>query len=198
MATRCQSSATVAAGSASCCSRHNPASPSHRSPHIAELTGTHDRASQAQAGNLIHANPFINRLQRQKGVEQRTLWEVIMADVKNPSDTGGRLIAASKVNGTNVYNTAGEKLGSVYDVMIDKRSGNAEYAVMSFGGFLGVGDSYHPLPWRSLSYDERQGGYVVDLDRSRLEGAPSYSSGDASRWDDPSYGRQVNDYYGLR
>jgi sporulation protein YlmC with PRC-barrel domain len=60
-----------------------------------------------------------------------------MAGVSDPSDTRGPLIAASKVNGTTVYNTAGDKLGSVYDVMIDKGSGNAEYAIMSFGGFLG-------------------------------------------------------------
>jgi len=123
--------------------------------------------------------------------------EVMMSGVKDPSDTGGRLIAASKVNGTTVYNRAGEKLGSVYDVMIDKRSGKAEYAIMSFGGFLGIGDSYHPLPWQSLTYDEIQGGYVVNLDRSRLEGAPSYTSRDADRWSDPAYGRQVNDHYGI-
>ena len=120
-----------------------------------------------------------------------------MSGVKDPTDTGGRLIAASKVNGTTVYNRAGEKLGSVYDVMVDKRSGKAEYAIMSFGGFLGIGDSYHPLPWQSLTYDEVQGGYVVDLDRSRLEGAPSYTARDADRWSDPAYGRQVNDYYGI-
>ena len=58
--------------------------------------------------------------------------------VENSSETHGRLIVASKVNNTTVYNTAGEKLGSVYDVMIDKSSGKAEYAIMSFGGFLGV------------------------------------------------------------
>ena len=120
-----------------------------------------------------------------------------MSGVKDPTDTGGRLIAASNVNGTTVYNRAGEKLGSVYDVMVDKRSGKAEYAIMSFGGFLGIGDSYHPLPWQSLTYDEVQGGYVVDLDRSRLEGAPSYTTRDADRWSDPTYGRQVNDYYGI-
>ena len=97
-----------------------------------------------------------------------------MADVRDPSDTGGRLIAASKVNGTNVYNRAGEKLGSVYDVMLDKRSGKADYAIMSFGGFLGIGDSDHPLPWDQLTYDINMGGYVVNLDRARLEGAPSY------------------------
>jgi sporulation protein YlmC with PRC-barrel domain len=118
-----------------------------------------------------------------------------MANVADPSATSGQLIAASKVNGTNVYNRAGEKLGSVYDVMIDKRSGKAEYAILSFGGFLGIGDSYHPLPWRSLTYDEAQGGYVVDIDRSRLEGAPVYSDTDADRWRDPAYGKQINDYY---
>ena len=119
-----------------------------------------------------------------------------MAQV-DPSHTGGSLIAASKVNGTTVYNTAGEKLGSVYDVMIDKRSGKAAYAIMSFGGFLGIGDSYHPLPWQSLTYDDRQGGYVVNIDRSRLEGAPSYSASDRDRWTDPNYGREVNSYYGI-
>jgi sporulation protein YlmC with PRC-barrel domain len=120
-----------------------------------------------------------------------------MADVRNPADTAGSLIAASKVNGTNVYNRAGEKLGSVYDVMIDKRTGNTQYAIMSFGGFLGIGDSYHPLPWRSLAYDPRQGGYVVDIDRSRLEAAPSYRVNDPDRWGDPAYGHEVDTYYGI-
>jgi hypothetical protein len=51
---------------------------------------------------------------------------------------------------------------------MDKYSGQVAYSVMSFGGFLGIGESYHPLPWRMLYYDSRQGGYVVDLDRRRL------------------------------
>jgi hypothetical protein len=119
-----------------------------------------------------------------------------MANLNDPSDTGGRLIAASQVNGTNVYNRAGEKLGSVYDVMIDKQNGQVEYGIMSFGGFLGIGDSYHPLPWKALNYDPREGGYVVDIDRRKLEGAPSYTANDTTVWDDPAYGRRVNDYYG--
>lgn len=120
-----------------------------------------------------------------------------MASIEDPSDTGGRLIAASKVNGTSVYNTGGEKLGSVYDVMLDKVSGNAEYAVLSFGGFLGIGDKYHPLPWKQLRYDTRQGGYVVGLDRSRLEGAPVYAVSEVSVWDD-TRGRDVDAYYGTQ
>ena len=63
-----------------------------------------------------------------------------MATLNDPSDTRGRLIAASQVNGTNVYNRSGEKLGSIYDVVLEKSSGQAEYAIMSFGGFLGIGD----------------------------------------------------------
>ena len=96
------------------------------------------------------------------------------ADVE--TDETGRLIASNKVEGTAVYNRAGERLGSVYNFMVDKVSGQVAYAVMSFGGFLGIGDSYHPLPWKSLTYDTSMGGYVVDLDRSRLEGAPSYKA----------------------
>jgi sporulation protein YlmC with PRC-barrel domain len=116
--------------------------------------------------------------------------------LNDPSSTHGRLIAASNVNGTPVYNRAGEKLGSIYDVMIEKTSGQAAYAIMSFGGFLGIGEKYHPLPWRTLTYDTVQGGYVIDIDRARLEGAPSYAADETGIWEDPAYGRRVTDYYG--
>jgi sporulation protein YlmC with PRC-barrel domain len=121
--------------------------------------------------------------------------EKIMASLTNPSETHGRLIAASKVNGTNVYNHAGDKLGSIYDVMLAKESGKAEYAIMSFGGFLGIGEKFHPLPWDALTYSPERDGYVGDLDRNRLEGAPFYAADEASLWDDPAYGRQITDYY---
>lgn len=106
------------------------------------------------------------------------------------------LIASDKVEGTAVYNRQGERLGSIYNVMIDKVSGQVTYAVMAFGGFLGMGDSYHPLPWKALTYDTTQGGYVVDLDKDRLEGAPSYASGDEPDWTDRTYGRTIDQYYG--
>jgi sporulation protein YlmC with PRC-barrel domain len=118
-----------------------------------------------------------------------------MNDIDKTADTAGSLIAASKVNGTSVYSHDSQKLGSIYDVMINKASGQAAYAIMSFGGWLGIGNKYHPLPWHHLTYDELQGGYVVDIDRSRLEGAPSYEAGETT-WDDPLYGRKVDEYYG--
>ena len=121
-----------------------------------------------------------------------------MAEATNvATDETDRLIASDKVEGTAVYNRQGESLGSVYNFMVDKYTGKVAYAVMSFGGFLGIGDSYHPLPWESLDYDPKVGGYVVDLDRSKLEGAPTYRSSD-NPWSDREYGRRVYDYYGAR
>ena len=110
-------------------------------------------------------------------------------------DETNRLISSDKVAGTAVYDLAGDKLGSIYTVMIDKFTGQVTYAVMSFGGFLGIGDRYHPLPWKALNYDTSLGGYRVDVNREQLEGAPSYASGEMP-WSDPAYGRGVSDYYG--
>src|SRR6202035_2842659 len=107
------------------------------------------------------------------------------------------LISADKVVGASVYNREGEKLGSVYTLMLNKLNGRVAYAVMSFGGFLGIGESYHPLPWKMLKYDVRQGGYVVDLDRRRLEEAPSYSTSDLPNWSDRAYFHRIDDYYGV-
>jgi sporulation protein YlmC with PRC-barrel domain len=120
-----------------------------------------------------------------------------MASDHNEMHESNRLIASNKVEGTAVYNREGEKLGSVYNFMVDKRSGKVEYAVMSFGGFLGMGDSYHPLPWNVLTYDTSKGGYVVDLDKDLLQKGPSYTSGDEPRYD-RAYDEEVSQYYRVR
>ena len=112
------------------------------------------------------------------------------------TDETSRLIASDKVEGTAVYNRQGERLGSVYNFMVDKRSGQVEYAVLSFGGFLGIGDDYYPLPWKTLKYDTGQGGYVVDLDKDRLRNAPNHAASDNPDWRDLDYGRRIDDYYG--
>jgi PRC-barrel domain len=91
-------------------------------------------------------------------------------------DETASVISASKVTGTNVYNTDGDHLGEIYDIMLEKRSGNIAYAVMSFGGFLGIGERYHALPWAALKYDTRQGGYVVALTIDQLKEAPTYTA----------------------
>jgi len=107
------------------------------------------------------------------------------------------LIAADKVEGTNVYNRLGEHLGSIDNVMIDKMSGKVAYAVMSFGGFLGIGERYHPMPWGMLTYDTAQGGYVVDIDKKLLTDAPNYEASAAPNYGDRVWGKKVHDYYGV-
>ncbi|GGC53933.1 PRC-barrel domain-containing protein [Chelatococcus reniformis] len=110
------------------------------------------------------------------------------------ADETANLIAASKVEGTSVYNSDGDSMGSIYDVMLDKSSGQVAYALMSFGGFLGMGENYHPLPWQKLHYDTGLGGYVVDESPDRLKKAPTITRDYAH---DPGWSRRVNDYYGV-
>lgn len=113
------------------------------------------------------------------------------------AESDRRLISAHRVQGTAVYDRADNRLGTVEDVMIDKRSGQVAFAVMSFGGFLGLGERHHPLPWSVLTYDVRLGGYVADLSKERLEGAPHYAPTEATDLSDTE-GRRVYDYYKQR
>lgn len=108
--------------------------------------------------------------------------------------TGKATIAAKRVNGTEVYNAAGQHLGEIEDIMIDKPSGEVVYAIMSFGGFLGIGEKYHPLPWQVLNYDTEKDGYVVDLNKEQLTRAPAYSRDELGDNDSVWRGR-VFDYY---
>ena len=104
------------------------------------------------------------------------------------------VISSDKVEGTTVYNASGDKLGSIDDLMIDKVSGKVQYAVMDFGGFLGMGDKHYPLPWAALKYDTRKGGYIVNLDKEQLENAPAYEADQQIDWT-PDYGRRVDSFY---
>ena len=105
------------------------------------------------------------------------------------------VISSERVEGTNVYNVAGDKLGTIADLMIDKVSGQVRYAVMEFGGFFGLGTDRYPVPWSMLKYDTSRDGYVVPLEKSRLEGAPRYSD-EVPDYDDV-YRTNVDKYYGL-
>ena len=91
------------------------------------------------------------------------------------------LIASDKVEGTPVYRSNGERVGEIKRIMIDKISGKVAYAVMSFGGFMGIGEGYYPLPWSLLSYNPELEGYEVNLSESHLKNAPRYSKHES--WD---------------
>lgn len=114
------------------------------------------------------------------------------------TDETDRLISSQKVDGTAVYNRDGDRLGTIDHMMIDKFTGQVEYAVMSSGGFLGIGDNYNPVPWKSLVYDVNLGGYVMDADRARLEQAPRFQSTGRPNWSDRSYTEKVDEYWGVR
>ena len=107
------------------------------------------------------------------------------------------VISSDKVEGTAVYNVAGEKLGSIDDLMIDRVSGQVRYAVLEFGGFLGMGTDRYPIPWSVLKYDLNKGGYIVPLDKARLEKAPKYTDEKVPTYD-AEYGNRINSYYDLK
>lgn len=104
-------------------------------------------------------------------------------------------IRANKVIGTGVKNRSGEDIGKVEDVVLDKLSNNILFAVVGFGGFLGMAEKYHPIPWSALDYDVGQQSYVVDFTKEQLRSAPSDSLDALTRKDSGSYRAQAYDYY---
>jgi hypothetical protein len=105
------------------------------------------------------------------------------------------LIGSDKVEGTAVYGADQKKIGKLERVMLDKFSGKVAYAVLSFGGFLGVGEDYYPVPWATLKYDQNLGGYLVNLTRDRLEKAPKFTQTAGWSWTREN-DKRVYDYYG--
>lgn len=109
-----------------------------------------------------------------------------------------KLILASRVEDTSVFNQAGERIGHIADLSIERKGGQVVYAIMSFGGFLGIGKRFHPLPWSILTYEPSQGGYVVPLDRAALENAPHYDANELRALGGPeheAFGRHLDEFY---
>lgn len=105
------------------------------------------------------------------------------------------LISSARVEDARVFGPDEEKIGHVDHLMIDKRAGTVSYAVIRFGGFLGLGEKLHPLPWAALRYDPSLDGYRVGITRDQLDGAPEASASEP-RWADPDYRKGIRDHYG--
>ncbi len=115
--------------------------------------------------------------------------------VQSATMTGKPLIESDRVEGTTVYDRQGNNVGSIKRLMIEKLSGRVAYAVMSFGGFLGIGGEEHAIPWGKLTYDTRLDGYQTDISETQLQGAPAFSRDRNWDWRDRSRERELHDYY---
>jgi len=105
-------------------------------------------------------------------------------------------IRATKVIGTSVYNPSGDRIGKVEDVVLDKTSNNIMFAVVGFGGFLGINEKFHPRPWSTLDYQKGRDGYVVNMTKEQLQAAPSDGIDELTRGDGNIALRdEVYDYY---
>jgi len=104
------------------------------------------------------------------------------------------LIESNRVEGTAVYDPHGKHIGTIHHLVIEKVSGRVVYAVMSFGGFLGIGTHAHTIPWEKLAYDTALGGYRTDITQEQLAGAP-LAYGDEVLWEDREREREVHDYW---
>ena len=104
------------------------------------------------------------------------------------------LIGSDKVEGTAVYGSDQSKIGSIKRVMIDKITGKVAYAVMSFGGFLGMGEDYYPVPWSMLDYNTSLEGYRVNITKEQLDRAPKYTESTGWNWNREN-DQRVYDYY---
>ena len=117
-----------------------------------------------------------------------------LLDQEDAVDYRHQLISSRRVEGTPVYNRSDQRLGSIHSVMIDKKSGQVAYAVLSFGGFLGMGENVTPVPWQALDYDVDLDAYVIDLTREQLENAPTLRLDQADRPQPQDY-EEVSGYY---
>jgi hypothetical protein len=150
--------------------------------------------SRIPAARELHARAPVGRAGEQSTQNQG---ENIMATAAAETRETASLIGSDKVEGTNVYRSNGDKIGAIERIMIDKQSGKVGYAVMSFGGFLGIGHDHYPVPWSLLKYNTQLGGYEVNISDQQLKGAPRYSNDNDWDWEDRKRAQQVYDYYSV-
>jgi len=105
------------------------------------------------------------------------------------------VIESDRVEGTAVFDPNGTRIGTIKRLLIEKVSGRVTYAVMTFGGFLGIGSHEHTIPWDKLDYDTRLGGYRTDITEDQLRGAPSVFGHEHEIWPDRRREKELHDYW---
>lgn len=122
--------------------------------------------------------------------------DTINTEVINTARRGTRLLSASTLSSDDVYNPKGEKLGSIKELMLDIESGRVCYAVLSFGGFLSLGEKLFAVPWSALKVDTENKRLIMDTDEERLKNAPGFDSDNWPNMADSTWEKNVHAYYG--
>ncbi|MDO8248728.1 MAG: PRC-barrel domain-containing protein [Rhodoferax sp.] len=111
---------------------------------------------------------------------------------------GPELMGADTLIGNDVYNQNDDDLGDIQEIMLDMRSGRVSYAVLSFGGFLGMGDKLFAVPWSALTLDTVNKRFLLNVEKARLESAPGFDKDQWPNMADPSWAKGIHDYYGTK
>lgn len=122
--------------------------------------------------------------------------ETINSAVVNAGRLGSRVLSASTLEGDDVYNLQGEKLGGIKEFMLDIENGKVSYVVMSFGGFLSLGEKLFAVPWSALTVDTKNQRFLMDVDENRLKDAPGFDPEHWPNMADSTFAERVNAYYG--
>ena len=116
----------------------------------------------------------------------------------NGDGPGPALMGANTLDGNDVYNNKDEDLGDIKEIMLDVASGRVAYAVLSYGGFLGMGQKLFAVPWSALTLDTENKRFTLDVEKERLENAPGFDSDKWPDMADPSWQKEVHGYYGTQ
>jgi sporulation protein YlmC with PRC-barrel domain len=108
------------------------------------------------------------------------------------------LITSDRVEGMPVYDARGKRIGKVERLMIDKLTGRIAYAILSFGGFLGIGEEHYPIPWSMLTYNEKPDGFQLDITEEQLKNAPKVEQGESWEQANRARNQDVYDYWEVR
>ena len=126
-------------------------------------------------------------------VERDSFGMYAVADSNGP---GPRLMGADTLMGNDVFNDQGEDLGDIKEIMLDVRAGRISYAVLSYGGVLGIGDKLFAVPWEALTLDTENKRFTLDVAKDRLEKAPGFDKDNWPNMSDQTWAKDVHDYYG--
>lgn len=133
---------------------------------------------------------------------ERDTYGMYKVDANGDSDDkqgpGPELMGADTLNGNDVYNPEGEDLGDIKEIMLDMRTGKVSYAVLSFGGFLGMGDKLFAVPWSALILDTVNKRFTLNVDKDRLESAPGFDQDKWPNMADTAWSESIHAYYGAK